>query len=69
MCALAGPQLHTALIDAMAAVPRDSDDLPDIRGGDVVVGTALRRSTLYKSFVEHRAGQVVNNIKGGKRDG
>ena len=47
----------------------DSDDLPDIRGGDVVARTALRRSTLYKSFVEYRAGQVVKNANGGKREG
>ena len=57
-----------ALIDALAAVTGDSDDLPDIRGGDVVARTALRQSTFYKSFVEHRTGQVVKNANGGKRE-
>ena len=58
-----------ALIDALAAVTRDSADLPDIRGGDVVVRTTLRQSTLYKSSVEHRICKVVKNANGGKREG
>ena len=58
-----------ALINALAAVPRDSDDLPDISGGDVVARTTLHQSTLYKSFVEHRSCQVVTNANGGTRAG
>jgi hypothetical protein len=56
-----------ALIDALAAVPKDSDETLDIvatSGANVLGRTSFRKSALHGSFVEHRTNQVIQKAKG-----
>jgi len=52
------------LIDALAAVPKDSEEQPDVSVADVVSRTAFRKSPLYASFVAHRTSQLLQRAKG-----
>ena len=52
------------LIDALAAVPKDSEEQPDVSVADVVSRTSFRKSPLYASFVAHRTSQLLERAKG-----
>jgi len=52
-----------SLVDALAAVDKDSDELPDSSVGDVVARTTFRKGPLYISFVDHRTRQVIQKAK------